>query len=579
MNMPVVQDVADPPDSPDDRATVVLSVSHAPHGTIEHRPGRSPHMQAVAFEGCFGWLHQATESFLSDTAILLCPGLGRDASRAHRSYRIMANQFATEGYPTLRFDYPGAGDSCEIDGRECWTVWQQSVQTAADWLRANTGARRIVMIGLRIGATLAALAASIRDDVVGLVLLEPVLRGKSYVSQLMVESRLRSDSVTMPDDGLEIDGLCLDIGTVKSLRQVDLRQVKLSPGCSISIFSQFRTPVLAACVDAWRDTGVPIVLQNLGSLEALLRPCHLTDGPDADFGPILSWLHTAIPPRQIPRTAAMALPRSLMSRIATLQPENSVESPLHFGENGHLVGVLCRPTEDIPCDSAVIIGNTGGDPHYGLARFAVEFARRLAARGIASLRIDFAGLGDSISSPDGGEDLTQIFGIDRTPAFGAAIDMMKRLGFQHFALNGLCSGAYHAFLGALADDRVTALLSINLPWFTVRYDKPGPESFARQAIAELSHRQVRALLLFSAGDPGIKALEQHFGAEGTNLRDTPSVVASIVAGLDHDLTRRTMRQIAADKMIDFLQQNPVFQSKSPAVDQNTGPDPIHASVS
>jgi hypothetical protein len=266
-------------------------------------------------------------------------------------------------------------------------------------------------------------------------------------------------------------------------------------------------------------------------------------------------------------------------RAITLRPNSCIESPLHFGENDHLFGVLCRPTEDIPCDSAVIIGNTGGDPHHGFARFAVEFARRLATRGIASLRIDFAGLGDSIGSPDGSEDLTQVFGVDRTPAFGAAIDTMKQLGFRHFALNGLCSGAYHAFVGALADDRVSVLLAINLPWFTVYYDKPGPESFARQAVAELSHRLVRTLLLFSAADPGIKVLEQHFGAEGVNLRDAPSVVASIVEGLDHDLTRSTMRQIAADRMIDFLRESPAFHNKSLAVDRNTVSDPIRALVS
>jgi hypothetical protein len=134
-------------------------------------------------------------------------------------------------------------------------------------------------------------------------------------------------------------------------------------------------------------------------------------------------------------------------------------------------------------------------------------------------------------------------------------------------------------MGALTDDRVNVLITINLPWFTMRYDKPGPDSFARQAMAELSCRQVRSLLLFSDGDPGVKLLEQHFGAKGVNLCDTPGAVASIVAGLDHDLTRSIMRQIAADKMIDFLQQNSAFQNKSPAVDQNVSSDPIHVSVS
>jgi pimeloyl-ACP methyl ester carboxylesterase len=528
-------------------------------------------MQAVTFEGCFGWLHQANESIGSDTVVLLCSGLGRDASTAHRSFRLMADRLAGAGYPTLRFDYPGTGDSCEVVGPECGAVWQQSVQAAADWLRHTTGARRIVMIGLRIGATLASLAASIRDDVAGLVLLEPVLRGKSYVSQLMVEARLRSDFAAKSDHGLVVDGL--DAGTIRLLREIDLRQVKFAPGCPISIFSQFQTPVLAACLEAWRDTGAAVACENLAGLEALLRPCHLTEGPNADFTPILSWLRAAAPPRQEPGKSAVAVPNPV-----ELQLPGCTETPFRFGENQHLFGMLCRPAGDMPCDMAVIIGNTGGDPHHGLARFGVEFARRLAIQGIASLRIDFAGLGDSTAAAGSGEGVTQVFGVDRNPDFSAAIDTMQQLGFRRFALNGLCSGAYHALLAAVADVRVGTLLPINLPWFTVRYDKPGPSSFASHAMAELSRRQVRTLLLFSAGDPGIKELEKHFGPHGRDLRHAPGAAVSIVAGLDHDLTGSAMRRTAADAMIDFLLQASAVQYESGTFDEDADSDPIHALV-
>jgi pimeloyl-ACP methyl ester carboxylesterase len=531
-------------------------------------------MRTVAIEGCFGWLHQSPESAGSDTAVLLCAGLGRDASTAHRSFRILADRLAGAGYPTLRFDYPNTGDSHDIDGPQCWPVWQQSVQAAANWLRDHTGARRIAMIGVRIGATLAVLAASTRDDVAALVLLEPVPRGRSYVSQLMIESRLRSDLAPAPDAALEFDGIRLDDGTIRLLRQIELQQVKPAPGCAVSIFSQFRTPVLEACVKAWRDAGAPVACDDLGGLEALLRPCHLTDGPNADFTPILSWLRTAAPPRQVPGKSTATLPAPVM-----LRPLGGIETPLRFGENQHLFGMLCRPAGDTPCDLAVVIGNTGGDPHHGFARFAIEFARRLAVNGIASLRIDFAGLGDSIHPDGDGEGNTQIFGADRNPDFGAAIDTLQQLGFRRFALNGLCSGAYHAFLAAVADARVGMLLPINLPWFTLRYDKPGPSSFASQAMAELSRRQVRTLLLFSAGDPGLKELEKHFGPHGRELRHAPGAIASIVPGLDHDLTGSAMRRTAADRMIDFLLQEPTIRHQTGAADSDTDSDPIDALVS
>ena len=121
------------------------------------------------------------------------------------------------------------------------------------------------------------------------------------------------------------------------------------------------------------------------------------------------------------------------------------------------------------------------------------------------------------------------------------------MGYRRFAVNGLCSGAYHAFHAALADQRISALLPINLPLFTLRYDKPGPSSFARSAMAALSRRRVRSLLLFAGGDTGLNMLERHFGADGSELANSPDTIVSIVAAIDHNLTGSAMRQIAADR--------------------------------
>jgi pimeloyl-ACP methyl ester carboxylesterase len=566
MRAPVVLDSSERAGGSDAGSPTASSASQSTNGRIATQAVRLPRMQAVSFESCFGWIHQAGESQGSDTVVLLCSGLARDASTAHRSFRLMADRLASAGYPTLRFDYPGTGDSLEFDGPECWAALKRSVQVAADWLRDRTGARRVVMIGLRAGATLAALAVSARDDVAALVLVEPILRGKSYVGQLLVEARLRSNLPPAPDDDLEIDGLRLGSETIRLLRQVDLRQVKLPPRCAVSVFSQFHTPVLATCLEAWSDTRSPIACHDLLGLEALLRPCHLTEEPSADFTRIVSWLHATTPPRQAFDLPVVSLPGTI-----ALHPTSCTEIPLRFGENEHLFGMLCRPATDTRCDTAVIIGNTGGDPHHGFARFAVEFARRLATQGIASLRIDFAGLGDSITPADGDEGVTRVFEEDRTPDFGAAIDAMSQFGFQQFALSGLCSGAYHAFHGAVADKRVSTLLSINLPWFTLRFEKPGPSSFAQCAMEQLSLRQVRSLLLFSGGDPGLKVVEKHFGPNGGDLHGLPGAVVSIVPGLDHDLTGSAMRRIAANRMIDFL-------LKGSAIDIDAVSDPMHELV-
>src|SRR5471032_3025195 len=92
-------------------------------------------MKPVSFGGCFGWLHASDAVPQRDAAVLFCHGLMKDGMTAYVSVRRLADLLATRGLPTLRFDYPGTGDSCDPDvDREGghWTMWQRSIEQAAD---------------------------------------------------------------------------------------------------------------------------------------------------------------------------------------------------------------------------------------------------------------------------------------------------------------------------------------------------------------------------------------------------------------------------------------------------------------
>jgi len=58
-------------------------------------------------------------------------------------------------------------------------------------------------------------------------------------------------------------------------------------------------------------------------------------------------------------------------------------------------------------------------------------------------------------------------------------------------------------------------------------------------------------------------LERHFGPGGVDLADQSGVRVSILAGLDHDLTGRAMRQRAGNHMIDFLKCDDAVRSQRP----------------
>ena len=502
-------------------------------------------MQPITFGGCFGWLHATPGASVRDVGVVLCQGIGRDASNAHHAFRILADRLAAAGYATLRFDYPGTGDSDE-PVVELWDAWQNSLTDAVACLRVRTGVSRLVFIGLRAGAILATTAAATRSDAVGLVLLEPILRGKSYMTQLTVEARLRARDVRQAAPGIEIDGLHLSPSTIERLSAIDLRQTALRPGFTVAAFTQAPSSLLSACAAAWQAQGADVSIHGFDGLDALLRPSHLADEPLADVTPIVSWLQTAIPTTRTPRPIVAPSP-------ATLSPAGCGEVPLRFGSENALFGILCQPESDSTAETAVVICNTGGDPHHGFARFSVRLARRLAAEGVASLRLDFAGLGDSANrTAEGDEDVTHVFTVDRRADIAAAVTALQAAGYRRFAVNGLCSGAYHAFQAAVSDERIDAQLLVNLPWFSLRFDRPGPASVARSAMHALSQRHVSSLMLYAERDAGLAALATHFGEGGADLPAFPGSQAATLQSVDHDLTTHAMQDAVADRMIGFL---------------------------
>ncbi len=342
----------------------------------------------------------------------------------------------------------------------------------------------------------------------------------------------------------------------------------------------------------------------------MLLPTLEEDPPLLEPRRVLEWLQAAVPaarsePAMQPPAPARVAPASAAQR-PTLAPAalgECRETAVQFGDGGELSGILCQPL-GASNGRAVVIVNTGRDPHYGIARFGVGLARRLAAVGIASLRFDFAGLGDSMGTRDEKDVLSALLATDRSRDISLAVDVLERQGYRQIGLHGLCSGAYHAFHAALLDARIDTLLLVNFPvfrWQNVRLllapkhyvrqlldipswrrlmrgevklrsivaaqvariwervqnvvAQPGVsllQSFPYRAMAALSQRNVRTLFLFSAGDQGLEAINQAFGRMERGIAMFDGVTLRIVPGLDHVLTSRSMRDTTTEWIIRFL---------------------------
>lgn len=138
----------------------------------------------------FGALHQPRRLSAPPAAVLLCNPFGEEAARSHRIYRVLATQLVRRGYPALRFDYAGTGDSLGDATEATVDRWLDDVVTAARELSSATGAKRLVAVGLALGGTLAALATTRRALALEHALLwDPVVDGGAYLRELGVGHR------------------------------------------------------------------------------------------------------------------------------------------------------------------------------------------------------------------------------------------------------------------------------------------------------------------------------------------------------------------------------------------------------
>jgi pimeloyl-ACP methyl ester carboxylesterase len=118
------------------------------------------------------------------TAVLLCyPGV-QEYNMAHWAFRRLSSTLAKEGFHVLRFDWSGTGDSWGRTADGTMDQWVDDVTLGVQELRDASGAESVSVVGLRLGAAIAAVACAKTPHVEDLVLWEPVICGRHYIAEL-----------------------------------------------------------------------------------------------------------------------------------------------------------------------------------------------------------------------------------------------------------------------------------------------------------------------------------------------------------------------------------------------------------
>jgi alpha-beta hydrolase superfamily lysophospholipase len=428
--------------------------------------------RAEAGRALFGWFHPARGGREPRRAVVLCPPLGYEAICAYPALRTFAERLAAAGFPVLRFDYDGAGDSAGSDADpDRVRAWVDSIGAAIDEARALSGADEVCLLGVRMGATLALLAATERGDVDRLVLWNACPSGKAYVRELKAFRRLAEQNGELTarprpegDASEESGGFLLAAETMARLGEINLLKLTERPAAKVLVIARDDVPSDDKLAHALEALGSSTSHRPMAGFGEMMVAPHRSVFPEAIGAAVIDWLGEA--QEKAPRAfdgRRAALPSTARER--GLVAPGVHEEAIRFGDAGGFFGVLTEPAGGAPRERPLFVfSNTAGNYRVGPNRMYVAMARRLAERGFASVRIDVSGIGDSAIWDDGAQNHPY---ADRLVTdVRAAIDHLRARGkAERFGVVGLCSGAFVAYHAALADPAVTSIVLVNLQIF------------------------------------------------------------------------------------------------------------------
>jgi len=552
-----------------------------------------------------------------NTGILICGGWGYEDLLTRTALNVLARRFSARGFAALRFDYPSNGDSLDqpdvtLDN------WISAARNALQTLQSQ-GFGEVVIIGHGFGTIIARILAEAEPAISGMVLMAPTTPRRFLRETKHFAAMLSRGHNTGSEDDLNVAGF-----RFPPIVQSDLAKLK-DPAVTRPIWTLTVDPALSEDAALVPINGTAELRIPYRDFDVLMTDPILQKIPVDTFERLVDLLDRRFSHDEIPSSGRSFHP-------ALLKADGFREEAFFFGSNS-LYGVLCEPAYP-KSGTIVLFLNMGKNPHIGWGRATVHYARKLAAAGIASLRFDISGIGESLDDPDVTNAV--LFSEEAVLDVQDACDAVTQRGFHTISLMGICSGAYLGLLTAVKDKRVERLFAINLPRFEWKHTdsaheimrfsnrpddhtvkrllKPetlrailkgtldprpavkfkaksllrrffirsapyihslSPEwniySTSRLRMDALAARRVNVLLAYSHGDDSPREMELLFGRDGKHMPGRQNIEIHRLDGVDHNFSQAHAIEWLTAKMIAMIgTDQPVDAKSSDAVNVMAG---------
>ena len=517
-----------------------------------------------------GWLSEPVEA-RGDTGVLVLPAVGYQYWSAHRTLRVLAERLAAGGHLVLRLDYDGTGDSAgEQSDPGRLAAWRSSVLAGAQELR-TLGTRRLVVVGIRLGGTLALLeGAAVEADAI--VALAPIVSGRRYARELrMLSVPVPEERSGQEDGAVAVAGTLFSAETIADLAAMDPLAIDRAPSPRVLLIGE--TGKLPARL---RELGSDVEQAIIPGAETALEvPTEEATVPSEIVAAVERWVGTeTVIPHSFRVTA---------SRVASFDWGGGriEERLLSLGAEG-LVAISSDPLVPFASSGSpatAVFLNTGSEAHVGPGRAWVELARGLAVRGHRAVRVDFRGWGES---PDDGYAPGRPYDAHCEQDTVAIVRALREQGHERIVLVGLCASAWVA-LRAVLHEPLAGVIALNpqLYWrpgdpveatmaetrlrrtderererrggrigLWGALDRAGLRPWAGRWLDELSHCGTSVTLVYAAGDDGIEYLRNRLHRRLEQVGRSAPITVLEVPDIDHSMHRLWLRP----RMLDVLHE-------------------------